>query len=99
VFVAAPRLSSVALSGGYSPTVISKLLTASASLVGEHRPRQAGFDSCAAKGLVCPAAHGILPDQGQAVSSVLAGGFISTGPPRKSSSAVFIQAESVSDKI
>ena len=67
VFVAAPRLSFVALSGGYSPIVISKMLTAFlASLAVEDRHRQAGFNSSHAKGLVRPAARGILPDQGQA---------------------------------
>ena len=51
VFVAVCRLSLAVESGGYSLDVVCGLLTAVASLVGEH-------------GLSCSAACGIFPDQG-----------------------------------
>ena len=51
VFVAVFRLSLAVESGGYSLDVVCGLLTAVASLVGEH-------------GLSCSAASGIFPDQG-----------------------------------
>ena len=96
MFVAAPRLSLVVWSGGYSPVAICKLLTALALLVVEHGHRHAGFSSCGAKGVK----HmGFFLTRVKLVSPVLAGRFISTGPPWWSSSAVFIQEESVSDKI
>ena len=35
-------------------------------------------------GLSCPIAYGILVDQGEPISSALASGFLTTGPPGKS---------------
>ena len=64
------RLSLAVESGGYSLDVVCGLLTAVASLVGEH-------------GLSCSAASGDLPRPGiELVSPVLAD--VTTGPPGKS---------------
>ena len=57
--IAAHRLSLVAVSGGSSPLVVLRLL-----IVVEHGIWGVRVSVVAALGLCCPAAHGILLDQG-----------------------------------
>ena len=59
VFIAAHRLFLVAVSGGYSLLVVLRLL-----IVVEHGIWGVRVSVVVALGLCCPAAHGILLDQG-----------------------------------
>ena len=84
--VAARGPSLVVASGGYSLVVVCRLLVAVASLVADHRLHSVQASEVEAHDLSCPAACGILvPGLGiEPVSPVLAGGFLTTGPPGKS---------------
>ena len=65
--------------------VVLGLLIAAAPLTAKHRLQSTGLVAVVL-GLSCPSAYGIFLDQGaEAVFPALAGGFLSTGPPGKSS--------------
>jgi len=81
VLVAVRRPSLVAVSGGYSLVVLG-LLIAVASL-------SAWTSVVVVHGLSCPMACGIFPTRDWTMSSALAGGFLTTGPPGKSRYSVF----------
>ena len=83
-----PGLSLVAASGGYSLEVVCGLLIAVASL--GPRAGAGGFSSRGTQAeLPCGMRH--LPGPGiEHTSPALAGGFLTTGPPRKSSPVFLI---------
>ena len=72
--------------GGYSLAVVHGLLIAVLLLLWSTGSRAGGLGSCG-HGLSCSVVCGILWDQGlNPCSLALAGGFLSTGPSRKSCS-------------
>ena len=95
VFVAARGLSLVAVSRGYSPVCGARAshgrgfscpgaraLELPASVVATH-------GLVVAQGLGCPTAEESSLTRIKPMSPALAGGFVSTGPPRKASSVFF----------
>ena len=81
VFVAVRGLSVVVASGGYSPAAVCGLLTAVASLVLEQGLQGTQASVVVAHELSCMSD---LPRPGiEPVSSALAGGFFTNGPPGK----------------
>ena len=90
VFVAARRLSLVAVSGGYSSLRCTGF-SLRWLLVSEHGLQSRRLQQLwhagsvvVAHGLSCSAACGIFPDQGLNPCPALAGGFLTTAPPGKS---------------
>ena len=78
-----PRLSLLVASGGHAELAACRLLTAVAPLLQSTVPEAPGLRSLVL-GLSSPAACGLFPDQRLNVPLMLAGEFLSTGPPGKS---------------
>ena len=79
-FVAAHRFSLVVARGGSSPDVAHRLLIVVAALVVKHRLSSCGIRTWLLQGMWNPPGPGIEP-----VSPALAGRFLTTEPPGRSS--------------